>query len=175
MLAEMVAWQPPRAGRPAGSISSRSIAVSRNRLFLVGLLPRRQVGTQGWSVAVEQRDVCGALTPLQPTRPTVNERSIDVLPMPGNLICYRQRRHHRGAIDDFYRGAGRECGKELTHTRDSPFEKPQWRQSRRGGRQNNRESYARPKLFEVLQPNLRLSKVPANPQAWSVADRREGR
>src|SRR5437870_2126357 len=89
MLAEMVAWQPPRAGRPAGSISSRSIAVSRNRLFLVGLLPRRQVGTQGWSVAVEQRDVCGALTPLQPTRPTVNERSIDVLPMPGNLICYR--------------------------------------------------------------------------------------
>src|SRR2546425_12703770 len=92
MLAEMVAWQPPRAGRPAGSISSRSIAVSRNRLFLVGLLPRRQVGTQGWSVAVEQRDVCGALTPLQPTRPTVNERSIDVLPMPGNLICYRQQR-----------------------------------------------------------------------------------
>src|SRR6266436_5383663 len=90
MLAQMVAWQPPRAGRPAGSISSRSIAVSRNRLFLVGLLPRRQVGTQGWSVAVEQRDVCGALTPLQPTRPTVNERSIDVLPMPGNLICYRQ-------------------------------------------------------------------------------------
>src|SRR6266446_1404356 len=90
MLAEMVAWQPPRAGRPAGSISSRSIAVSRNRRFLVGLLPRRQVGTQGWSVAVEQRDVCGALTPLQPTRPTVNERSIDVLPMPGNLICYRQ-------------------------------------------------------------------------------------
>src|SRR6266446_2446270 len=103
MLAEMVAWQPPRAGRPAGSISSRSIAVSRNRLFLVGLLPRRQVGTQGWSVAVEQRDVCGALTPLQPTRPTVNERSIDVLPMPGNLICYRHRPDFRsGSACDIY-------------------------------------------------------------------------
>src|SRR5438876_10217531 len=110
MLAEMVAWQPPRAGRPAGSISSRSIAVSRNRLFLVGLLPRRQVGTQGWSVAVEQRDVCGALTPLQPTRPTVNERSIDVLPMPGNLICYR----HIPPVPACQKGVGRYSRRRLS-------------------------------------------------------------
>src|SRR5438309_2155939 len=131
MLAEMVAWQPPRAGRPAGSISSRSIAVSRNRLFLVGLLPRRQVGTQGWSVAVEQRDVCGALTPLQPTRPTVNERSIDVLPMPGNLICYRQSPRQclsnrsgllggNGARPTFREPVGSPPGEETNHAYVAP-------------------------------------------------------